>query len=372
MFLHLEIEMQLRHSPITVFTPSFADQDNTNAQNLTVKEIVARLPPQLFRVIMISAGFPDMRIAGRPNTELVRWSRHGNTARLISRLLVSKPDIYFFPRYGLLDHTFFRLQKHLHLRTALISYVVMMITESESKIVRRSILQADRLCANSEYIAQSIAQWFGVNADIIYDGVNRRFFFPPDNSCEIAAARQLSVLYAGSFQSRKRVELVIKQAIRRPDIQFRLAGQGETQVRCRALCQEHGCKNVVFLGHLSPDRLGGEMRNADIFLFPSIREGNPQVLLQAAACGLPVIAMNHYRPSYVVDGETGFLVGTDHELAARFNLLVSSRELRQAMSQTAVRHARGFDWDRIAEQWAEVFLGVVEQRQKIGCPRQGA
>jgi len=321
---------------------------------------------------MISAGFPDMRIAGRPNTELVRWSRHGNTARLINRLLVSKPDVYFFPRYGLLDHTFFSLQKHLRLRTALISYVVMMMTENESTIVRRSILQADRLCANSEYIAHSIAQRFGVNADIIYDGVDDRFFFPPEHSFESAASRQLSVLYAGSFQSRKRVELVIEHAIRRPDIQFRLAGQGETEVRCRALCQQHGCRNVVFLGHLSPDRLGGEMRDAEIFLFPSIREGNPQVLLQAAACGLPVIAMNHYRPSYVVDGETGFLVETDHELAARFDLLVSNRELRQAMSQAAARHARGFDWDHIAEQWAEIFLEVVEQRQKIGCPRRSA
>jgi hypothetical protein len=37
---------------ITIFTPSHADVDNTNAQNLTAKEIVARLPPERFRVAM--------------------------------------------------------------------------------------------------------------------------------------------------------------------------------------------------------------------------------------------------------------------------------------------------------------------------------
>ena|SRR5579863_3626449 len=45
--------------PITIFTPSFADDDGTNAQDLTVKEIVARLPSDLFRVVMICSGNPD-------------------------------------------------------------------------------------------------------------------------------------------------------------------------------------------------------------------------------------------------------------------------------------------------------------------------
>jgi hypothetical protein len=67
---------------ITIFTPSFADEDNTNAQNLTVKEIVTRLPPELFRVIMISDGRPDPRITARKNTKLLPYDRHGNMAQL--------------------------------------------------------------------------------------------------------------------------------------------------------------------------------------------------------------------------------------------------------------------------------------------------
>ena len=75
------------------------------------------------------------------------------------------------------------------------------------------------------------------------------------------------------------------------------------------------CRNIEFLGHLTPTELGGEMRNSDVFLFPSILEGHPQVLGQASACGLPSIAMNLYRPDYVLNGESGFLVESDAELA---------------------------------------------------------
>jgi glycosyltransferase involved in cell wall biosynthesis len=101
------------------------------------------------------------------------------------------------------------------------------------------------------------------------------------------------------------------------------------------------------------------MRSADIFLFPSIDEGHPQVLGQAAACGLPVIAMNSYHPDYVVNGETGFLLGSDQEITTTLQLLISNSDLRHAMAAAAIRHSRKFDWDRITEEWVAVFMQVT-------------
>ena len=49
--------------PIKIFTPSCADESDSNAQNLTVKELVARLPPDRFHVTMILQGGPDPRLA---------------------------------------------------------------------------------------------------------------------------------------------------------------------------------------------------------------------------------------------------------------------------------------------------------------------
>jgi glycosyltransferase involved in cell wall biosynthesis len=128
---------------------------------------------------------------------------------------------------------------------------------------------------------------------------------------------------------------------------------------CQELTAQLGCRNVIFLGHLSQHQLGDEMRRADVFLFPSIDEGHPQVLGQAAACGLPSIAMNSYRPDYVVDGQTGFLVESDDDIAPKLELVIRNSALRHSMAAAAIRHAQKFDWDRIAEQWISVFMQVT-------------
>ncbi len=348
--------------PITIFTPSDANAGNTNAQALTVKEVVARLPEDRFHVTMLCSGdAPDPRLRARANTRLVRWAKHGNTVRLLSRCLFPPPDIYFFPRTGPLDRAFFALRKSLRLNTALVTYIVMaMDPATGSGMIGRSILEGDMVFGNSLHVSETIQQMFGVKASAIYDGVDQRYFFPRERHAENG---DVTVLYAGSFQPRKRVDLIIRQAARLPGLRFRLAGKGETDKDCRDLAQQLGCSNLSFLGHLSAERLGEEMRQADIFFFPSILEGNPQVLLQAAACGLPSIAMELYRSDYVVNGRTGFLIQSDAELSARLDQLAGDAALRRSFARAAIQHARQFDWDKIAGQWAAVFERAWQKRR---------
>ena len=129
------------------------------------------------------------------------------------------------------------------------------------------------------------------------------------------------------------------------------------------MCQEHNCRNVTFLGHLSPSQLGDEMRKADVFFFPSLLEGHPQVLGQAAACGLPAVAMNVYRPDYVLHGETGFLAESDAELTQKLEVLLRDSALRQLMASAAASHSGKFDWDRITQQWIGVFQDVMAEQR---------
>jgi glycosyltransferase involved in cell wall biosynthesis len=355
---------------ITVFTPSFADEDNTNAQNLTVKEIVCRLPEDRFRVVMICSGTPDPRIGARNNIKLLPYYKHGNTVRLLRHCLFPAPDIYFFPRTGPLDRAFLDLKKYAGVRSALITYIVMVMTpDTSGGMIGRSIRQAEKVLANSKYVAETVREMFGVEAPVMYDGIDRRFYFASaDNGNARYANESPVVLYAGSHQPRKRVELVIEQAARLPRVPFRVVGEGSTKRRCMELAERHGCRNVAFLGHVSSLQLGEEMRRADIFLFPSLLEGNPQVLLQAAACGLPSVAMNNYQSDYVVHGRTGFLVDSDVELSRALDRLVAEPALRRAFSTGAVQHVEQFNWDRVAKQWGTIFEEAVATR--VMCPRQ--
>jgi len=345
-------------SPITIFTPSFADESNTNAQNLTVKEIVARLPAEMFRVIMLSDGKPDPRIASRPNTKLLPYFSHGNAAHLLMRAFLCRPNIYFYPRVGPLDRAWLA-QRCFVRRTRVVTHVVSSMAEiSDTDPAVRSILEADAVFANSTFVAQTLRQRFALEIGTIYNGIDRRLFF---SASRPEGRSPIRVLYAGSFQPHKRPELVIRVAAKFPDANFSLAGKGECEPLCREMAAQLRCRNVAFLGHLSQAQLGDQMRCSDIFLFPSIDEGHPQVLGQAAACGLPVMAMNSYRPEYVVNGQTGFLLESDEEITPKLELLLRNPALRQSMAVAAIGHSQKFDWDQITEQWIAVFMQITNR-----------
>jgi glycosyltransferase involved in cell wall biosynthesis len=328
-----------------------------------VKEIVARLNPQKYRVLMVYDKTPDERIARRPNTVLLPLWQRGNAAYWLMRCLLARPDVYFFPREGPLDSAFLSVRRRLLLRIALVTYVVTTVDQVvPSLTLERSILEGDVVAGNSIYCSQTITQRFGVPTATVHDGVSTNIFFPKSDAI-VRDPAALTVLYAGTFQARKRIHLVIEEAAKWPNVRFRLAGSGEEEPACRALVESLGCRNVEFLGHLSPEKLGDEMRRADVFLFPSRLEGNPQVLVQAAACGLPCIAMDYYRSDYVVNDKTGFLVPSDAELSQKLELLLTQPDLRQSMSKAAYQHSLQFNWDSVTEQWEKLFESAIARRQ---------
>jgi glycosyltransferase involved in cell wall biosynthesis len=83
------------------------------------------------------------------------------------------------------------------------------------------------------------------------------------------------------------------------------------------------------------------------------------VILEAAACGLPVIARSDYRPETVVDGRTGYLGDSDESLLDRLGELIAKPDLRRDFGRASRALAERFDWDLITRQWEEVFLRVA-------------
>jgi glycosyltransferase involved in cell wall biosynthesis len=345
---------------ITVFTPSFADDDNTNAQNLTVKEVVARMDPARFRVVMLGSGAPDARIAARPNTQILPWRRRVNTARTLWHLLTHAPDVYFFPREGPLDAAFMTARRRLSLKTALVAYVVSGGLEKDNRpLLRRAIRECDVAAGNSRYMKSMTEKLGGKNVQIVYDGIDRRYYYA--NSTAGRSPTNGRVLFAGSFRRYKRADLMIREAAKFPKWEFRFAGTGEEENACRRLAQESNCQNVQFLGHLNATQLGEEMRQAQVFFMPSEIEGHPQVLGQAAACGLPCIARRSYDPDYVVDGVTGLLAASDEELSTALARLIADADLRRQMSAAAIEHAAKFEWDGVTAQWSEILEKAVAE-----------
>ncbi len=106
--------------------------------------------------------------------------------------------------------------------------------------------------------------------------------------------------------------------------------------------------------------------SADLFVSSSLTEGMPNVLLEAAAASLPVVATAvGGTPEVVVAGETGYLVPADDpaKLAERITQLLRDEELRHRMGRAGREHVRtNFTFEAQAQTYLRLFeeFGLVE------------
>jgi glycosyltransferase involved in cell wall biosynthesis len=117
-----------------------------------------------------------------------------------------------------------------------------------------------------------------------------------------------------------------------------VVGSGPDEAAARATAARYGIsERVSFLGRRSSNDVERIIGASDLLVLPSSVEGLPYVILEAMACGKPVVASDVYGiPEAVIDGETGLLVppGDDAALARALDTLIANGELRRRMGQS--------------------------------------
>lgn len=105
---------------------------------------------------------------------------------------------------------------------------------------------------------------------------------------------------------------------------------------------------------------------SDIFIFPSLYEAFPGVILEAVASGLPVLtAKVNGAEEAVKDGINGFFIKRNSEdIASKINLLVEDEVLRKEMGENAYKTAQKYSWEEIARKTMEVYKEVLETKSK--------
>jgi glycosyltransferase involved in cell wall biosynthesis len=208
-------------------------------------------------------------------------------------------------------------------------------------------------------VKQSLQREYNLPSEIVPTGVNTSFFTPAWGRPANARPR---VLFVGSLRPFKQPQLLLNAAARFPEADFFLVGEGLMADELKARIEREQIRNATLTGLLGSEQLKDQYQKADIFLFPSAWEGSPKVLLEAAACGLPVIARQDYLPETVIHGETGFLAGSDREVFAQLQELLSHPEQRRKFGEAGRKHSEQFDWDPITRRWEEVFLDLMSKK----------
>ena len=147
------------------------------------------------------------------------------------------------------------------------------------------------------------------------------------------------VLYAGRLTREKGVDLLAESFLRarrvEPRLHLLLAGGGPEEAELRARLGEH----ATFLGWLEGEELARAYASADLFLFCSRTDTYGQVVLEAGASGLPVVAVAEGGPAALVeDRHTGLLCPPDPDrLAGAVLQLAASPALRRRLGDAARR-----------------------------------
>jgi glycosyltransferase involved in cell wall biosynthesis/predicted metal-dependent phosphoesterase TrpH len=178
----------------------------------------------------------------------------------------------------------------------------------------------------------------------------------------------VNVLYAGRLTREKGVELLadafLAARIRDPRLHLVLAGGGPEEDVLRERLGDH----ATFLGWLSGEDLPRAYASADAFLFASVTDTFGQVLLEAQASGLPVVAVDAGGPASLVrDGETGLLTAADPDALAAALIAVTSTPLLTArLRRAGLAAVRERSWERSLADLSRGYATTLAQARRGG------
>jgi glycosyltransferase involved in cell wall biosynthesis len=175
----------------------------------------------------------------------------------------------------------------------------------------------------------------------------------------------ITLVAAGRMDPAKRFDrflrLIARVRVSAPEVRLRalLVGAGVEEARLRRLASDLGLAPDVLEMTGAVDDMPSVYARGDVFVLTSDWEGTPNVVLEAMASGLPVVAtaVGGVR-DVVVDGVTGFVVDCANEDAMTEALLrlVADSSLRQAMGERARRHVEAnFAVDRLPAMLGEIY-----------------
>ena len=193
-------------------------------------------------------------------------------------------------------------------------------------------------------------------------GVDVERFDPARRVAGLFGGR-INVLYAGRMTKEKGVDLLAEAFLaaraRDPRLHLLLAGGGPEEATLRARLGDR----ATFLGWLDGDRLARTYASADLLLFCSQTDTFGQVILEAQASGLPVVAVGAGGPVELIEpGRSGLLCPPNpHALAAAVAGLASSRGARERLARGGLAAVRERTWEtalgRLGAGWQRALDG---------------
>jgi glycosyltransferase-like protein len=250
----------------------------------------------------------------------------------------------------------------------------------------RSIREATLCLCVSQYWQSELRTQFRIEASRVVNGINLQRFSPIRNGLESVLRQRMGLkgwpiyLTVGGIEPRKnslRLLQAFAQVLKHyPTAQLVIAG-GATLFDYQAYRDEFfelvaqlgieiGC-SLILPGVLSGQELPALYRLATAFVFPSIQEGWGLVVLEAIACGLPVITSDHPPFTEFLSHKTAILVNPESvEAIASALHLVLQPELAMSLVQQSQSILPSYTWKNSAKLHLQYYQSLLECIERDG------
>ena len=230
---------------------------------------------------------------------------------------------------------------------------------------RLTLARADCVLAVNDLGAHAARSAGAVRPKVVPFGVDTERFVPVPSA--ITRSGEFTFLVVAYLMARKRVKDVIEAfaivATRNPRVRLRIVGDGPERVTLVALVQGLGVGDrCEFVGRVPQEKVCAEYHRADVLVSASASETYGMAILEAMACGLPVIASRNDGSAQIVeDGHTGYLyaIGEVNELAKKMIQLCEAPEVVRMMGEASLASVDGkYAWKSVAFRIMSVYADL--------------
>ncbi len=235
--------------------------------------------------------------------------------------------------------------------------------ERSQALVRWSMKRCAALAVPSGFLAE-VFQRFGMASQVVPNIIDLQRFRPRADGvlragARLLVARNLEPIYDNATALRAFALL----ARGRPDATLTVAGSGPQLAALKALAAELGVADrVTFTGRLDRDAMAAAYREADVLLNPSLVDNMPNSLLEAMACGVPVVSTDVGGVPFIVTHErTALLVpaGAPEAMAAAAARVLDEPGLAPALRAAGLAEVGRYTWPQVAPRLAAVYRAAV-------------
>lgn len=202
-----------------------------------------------------------------------------------------------------------------------------------------------------------------------YDSIRFNYLPTSDSTLKKYGLKDVKyILYVGSICKNKNIRNIIKSYLNSECTDWNLVIAGNIsdlsyydELMC-IVTANNLCEKIIFIDYVSYDDLPVLYRSSSLFIFPSIYEGFGLPILEAMACGVPVITSNRHAMPEVAGG-AAFLVDPDcvDEIAEAIKEILTNNDVREALVTKGLKRVQSFSWDKAAHQVLKICKDAMKE-----------